>query len=424
MKRFLPIGLVFAALAVGCEMTNSGPNLMSGPSASSQPSDIVGQPVAATTPNTRAAPGLNAVPNIDTAREATKVRLVRLQNLIMDWDVTTQYLPPPELANAGPIQMGNGTTLIIKKGFRFQHNSFSFLEGLSRYEFRLVGDSLKRAIAGTEIDIQTLIYVFSPSRVEQLQLNAGENKHLGDITASQDLPEGAVVDIALGLRPYGSNRWMTSKDLDVADIKKVGPGRYAIEYSDDKIKCISTWIVDEKLGFAATEFNVRTRDGNVLLCSITCDNFERVDGVPLPKNMTYQQFSHSLKDGGAPRVIERKEIRDANYQLGSMNNTKDQYEMVWPAHTILLDTRVGLILKLLGTSDALILVFVTELIQMGESPSAGHLNRPMQVLETERVAQQETPPEPWSHIQQRDLELKIMGGHAISRLPRSPATRP
>ena len=140
--------------------------------------------------------------NQSLTREVILARLERLQNLIVDYEITTKYTPPfpPEfIVRKEP----NGSLRTMHTGTRITHKQFSVLRDHLMY--RADDESWNREFDHPDLAkvsvLESSLHVRTPNRTERFQRDSrGSETYRGEISNYAPLPGSGELDVALGLR--------------------------------------------------------------------------------------------------------------------------------------------------------------------------------------------------------------------------------
>jgi len=178
----------------------------------------------------------------------------------------------------------------------------------------------QRLVAVRAGEEKQVIWAVSDNRLESL---VEFDEISGVVQRERQLPPLEYIDIALGLRAYGSDTWLTEERLKSADIE-VQDNRVSLSWLDG-VRFAHVYDFDPKLGYALVGY---TRSGRGhLLSRIENSDFRSIDEVFLPFKSHYTEYR---SEGGQP-TRSREVIMDMDdYRVGDERNTKDDFRIEWP----------------------------------------------------------------------------------------------
>lgn len=255
-----------------------------------------------------------------------KARTTQTANLIAVYRLEETYLPPPKLLRRQEEARKQGILLKTKQGKEVSRCEFRFLDGRSQYDWTLGGASTD----GQEA--RRFLQSFDLTRYEQLEAESGSPVARGAILARHDLPR-ASLEIGLGLRGFGSERWLTASTIDACSVAVSGDDSVSVDLVEEN-GVLHRWILQRQYGYAPESYE-RYVDGDVLL---TCSNtdFRDVQGVMLPYAMSIRVLA---PDDGKKVTVLIADIAVDEYVLNSPENTASAYAITWPVGARVVDMR-------------------------------------------------------------------------------------
>ncbi|MFQ6034478.1 MAG: hypothetical protein ACE5NM_01345 [Sedimentisphaerales bacterium] len=270
----------------------------------------------------------------ESVKEEIRSRLASLQNITVHYKVKTTYTPPQKdverVRKINDARKSASTTTVILSGSDKRDTTFSFLRGKARYENKFVETNYAGEIPERpKLEVQA----FPGSRAELLTKDAYLG-YRGIITERILLPD-AEVEVGLGLRGCEQNGWLADALLEEMSVTVLDEKTASLEYVDPK-RVKHCWLVDQKLGCAATMYERRilTRRNNILNHVMTMEDFRKVDGLMLPHKMTLRALN---KPGEEPPILAEKAIEVIEYKLNDPQNIPERYHIKWPEGTIVHD---------------------------------------------------------------------------------------
>jgi hypothetical protein len=169
----------------------------------------------------------------------------------------------------------------------------------------------------------------------------------GTIDRKKMLPPLKYIDIALGLRAYRGNEWLSGETLEKADIEAHDDGRVSLRWLDGP-RNEHVYYFDPELGYALVSY---TRSGRgVVLSTIDNFEFERIDGLFLPFRSIYTEYR---TEAGRSAPSQRVTIDVDEYKLGDDRNAKDDFRIEWPLGSSVTDARTGVMVSVMSRPQKL-----------------------------------------------------------------------
>lgn len=270
----------------------------------------------------------------ERVKEAIRSRLAVLQNIIVEYNVSTTYTPPQKeverVKTLSDAAKSNRTVTTIVSGSDKRHTIFSFLHRKAKYE-KTFAD---RNYGGESRGLPKLeVQAYSGAAAELLQADTYGNNR-GKITKRVGLPP-ADIEIGLGMRAFGQNHWVTDQLLKEMSVSLLDGNTAILEYVDPK-SVKHKWMIDQGLGGAVKRYErILTRRNNKLNHVMTMEDFEKVDGLMLPRKMILRALN---SPGEQPPILKEIIIEIIEYRLNDPQNVPGRYHIKWPEGTIVHDT--------------------------------------------------------------------------------------
>ncbi len=266
-------------------------------------------------------------------------RLAKLQNLVVHYQDEV-YLPKISLP---PTRAVKEYHLKPRYGYRFYKCEFRFLHGRAFYGRSLMPASL--AAVGTPGgpspigDIKDLTS-FMPSRTETLTYGYHNPKRpVGAImnAGERRLPY-SWIDVALGLRLIGAERWMSRSGIHHLAVGHLNGNDVAMwgRAEDGDILRWSWHWDDGKLELRQIE-DVGPHKG-VVYDRRQCSRFHEVAGVLLPGRVEETDWE---SNGGKRVMMYHGVLTHIRYRVGEKTNTARDFYIVFPKGAGVLDERIN-----------------------------------------------------------------------------------
>jgi hypothetical protein len=213
--------------------------------------------------------------------------------------------------------------------------SFSFLNGASHYTQTATPQTLKRFEGNDQLAFYPKYdAIYTADRVETLVVHASHDQR-GQIADKQQLPVDTLIEVALGMRSFGGDRWLTATDIN----------RFKAS-TDNNGNTVLTWVSPTQ----ATHIWTFTVDPVPRLISytlagdgwfkreMTCDKFSVQKGVAVPTSVIWKEITN---EGNTIQwTLETVTLAVTQVVVDDPANTPDKYVMHWPLGTRVLDGRV------------------------------------------------------------------------------------
>jgi len=261
-------------------------------------------------------------------------RLEKLSSVIVEYDTKVTYPPlrPGEQAIVRP--EGKNFSIVRATGWRGWKHKFMLLDGLSRYEGRIL--DIEGAAQGpdwrprTEFDVKTYL----GDRGEYLGL-AGDGKvQRATVHDLRALP-GAEIEIALGLRAQGQTdrlfpEALAGMRLDLPDDER------AVLSATDNTGSTHEWTFLRSQGYALKRYVLSPPESHRTVHEAVMDDFRDADGMIMPYSMV---FASRTPSPGGERVNFKTEAKVTLYRISDPANTPEIYPIKWPKGARIWDRR-------------------------------------------------------------------------------------
>jgi hypothetical protein len=259
------------------------------------------------------------------ARQRIIARQKALSNVTVLYQRADRFNPRADIPKRRPIASGEIVQLTEPAEFRA---NFRYFRGRAMYSRERLGPN-------KDFPFKRLVYAIADDRQETLEESASVE---GNIERSRRLPAREYIDIALGLRAYRADDWLSPDVLQNAKLIKHKEGRVSL-----------TWIVgaaediyyfDPKVEYALVEF-VR-KHGEMVSARIQNSDFRRVGALFLPYKSVHQEYRH---DGGQETTTQRVMMNVVEYKLDDERNATDDFHIEWPLGSTVSHEKRGLTVR-------------------------------------------------------------------------------
>jgi hypothetical protein len=265
------------------------------------------------------------------AVQAVIARQEALQNVEVVYEIGESFSPPPEFRE--PIDQG-AETLAFQTRPKIGEARFRYLSGRANYEWRN-----KQPMAGMEAHERLYrIQSFLGDRAEVAWKGKADSRDMGKISNHENLPNEAVIDLALGLREHGnSDAWLSPDVWNTFTVGRGDDGTLILKQSPAKSngRRLDVWTFDPKLGYGLLRYEVFW--DKQLSVELKNSDFRAVGELRLPFKTNWRGFFNS--SGSDPVETRAKELRIKTYKLNDPGNTPNSYLITWPDGAVVLDTR-------------------------------------------------------------------------------------
>jgi hypothetical protein len=270
-------------------------------------------------------------------RQGVAAHQDQLQNLVVNFSETRDYYTHPP---KGTDFTGDGVQGRLSRAESFDVR-FSFLNGNAKWDRSTDPATLKYWSAkGLPAIASQTESISSTGRVEQLtnqQFITGRRMLFGGFDQLNEFSPLETIDVALGLRLFGSRQW-TKKD-DLAEMDQAPSSDNSIV----ELECTDVGghkhqlRFDKRLLFALVYYRCSDDHGNSV--EIVNSDFHQAGSVFVPGKIV--RTSNLLDSGGRvwhPLVFT---IQVKHATVNGLDNTLDQYAIAWPAGLHLFDARTN-----------------------------------------------------------------------------------
>ncbi len=276
---------------------------------------------------------------IRTARLINAVvhRLERLQNIVVRYKEGV-YRPKGTF----PLVLAKRLHAIPIYGHRYYRCRFRFLRGRSFYERSLTPISL--AAVGTPGGPLPATHVKSleslmPSRTETLDYTYNSpHRPVGAImNVGERRPPYSAIDVALGLRVPGAERWISPTDVRRMMVGHVnGSTTTTWEQSADGDVLRWSWFSD-KGKVELQQFEVMGPRRGAVYDRRLCSKFHDFQGLLLPGRVEETDWAPN----GTHTLVYHAVLTNIKYRIGAKSNTAKSYYIVFPKGAGVLDERIN-----------------------------------------------------------------------------------
>jgi len=264
----------------------------------------------------------------DRFREAVVGRLTTLQNVTATCESVVSYLPPVLTVRV------DGSEIRVKTGSRTSSNVFRYLGGRALYDSQLSEATKDWVLQEKLPDLLRDIQSYEIDRVEEFVIHPGDRHGVGIINDRAKLPQESVLDLALGLRCYAENEWLTAERVRTGVLSPEN-GELMLSLKDSR-GLYNRWVFDHARPDQMLSYRRESRDGKVAL-DVACSNFADVGGLSLPRTVERRNFSVFQ---GKRYIAKRIQISNVRYIIGDRGNVPAAYRIVWDNGSNVKDERV------------------------------------------------------------------------------------
>jgi hypothetical protein len=275
--------------------------------------------------------------DVGEVRSVLATRLQAIQNLTAGFTVDESYFPPPgykekiESANVP----GKPQSYITNSPRRMKC-TYRYLNGRYWYEFELDDASAAKL---PPIEARRRIDCFLIDGFERYRRQLNKQVPKGLITDKQD-PVQQIIDLGLGVRAFGDQKWLTPDDFEGMMVIAVPGGAIELVWQDPSGAGARrhSWRVAPSHGYALTKYLVTFVGSSEKIFELTCSELRNEAGVLLPYRMEADWFG-PIDKSGRQAVTKRSILDIARYELNSPANTVDSFHITWPLGTEVFDER-------------------------------------------------------------------------------------
>jgi hypothetical protein len=217
--------------------------------------------------------------------------------------------------------------IVMKTGADAYRGEFRYFRGRARY-------TRERVDGAPPGDAKRIVHAFSADRHESLIETAELN---GTIERNRKLPQLEYIDIALGLREYDADEWLSDATLRGAGFAAQKDGLIRLTWRGRATGRVEhVMLFDPQVGYAMVQYK-RTVDGNVAT-AIENSKFSQVSNVLMPFKIVHTRY---LRDNREARPSEVVSFDVAEYKIGDARNADDDFRIEWPLGSLVADVETG-----------------------------------------------------------------------------------
>jgi hypothetical protein len=273
--------------------------------------------------------GQTAAQDSQAVRKALIDRLGHFKNVSIDYRLTDITPASPAMEKEKVQKEGKFKTITCCGTLNFK-NRFSFLDGKKRYDSEIVSISKDGKYflppGGGEIT------AFLDDHVEYL-VRGLNHSPTGYIKSQLSLPPYSGIEVALGMRAYLADCWITLAMIQGSDLKIDEKGRAVLTWMDEK-KRSHEWTFDPKQGYAVTSYTIYHSGDKKVLVEITMSEFKAVGKMTVPYKMVMK--SRRL---GTGEISREKQFEVVECRIDDPHNVPANYHIAWPQGTAVIDER-------------------------------------------------------------------------------------
>ena len=278
--------------------------------------------------------------NISSARlvDAVVRRLAKIQNIMVSYQETL-FLPKLPLPNVPIVRKYH---LQPKYGYRYFKCQFRFLHGCAFYEHSLMPATLAEIgtpggpLPATHIKI---LESFTPSRAETFYYAYNNLHHpVGTImnVTEEPLPY-STIDLALGLRAFGSRHWISARDIRRMSVGLAHNGHLVMwQHGGNGILFLWSWLWDRGR-VELRSFTEEEGPSKAKCEKIQCSGFRTINGLLLPGHIEKTDWNPV----GNHEMFRHAVLRGIKYRIGAKSNTAKSFYIVFPKGAGVLDERIN-----------------------------------------------------------------------------------
>jgi hypothetical protein len=287
---------------------------------------------------------LGLVSNIDADAAAEDIsfivdRLAGLQHVQVHYTLTEQYAAPPVDGPAAELlekisseYKTQGVRMELPAEERKSQCVYRHLRGTVKHEKDVLQDGTMAAGLPT---VQREVLATSHGRYEQLLHMSPSDRIQGSIR-NESWPIATTLEMGLGLRAFDSPGVMSSETYSELQQRSFDDGKLVLCRQDaNDIKHV--WTFDMSQGAALTSYVVSRKGFDFL--EVTCDEFEDVDGVVLPKKIRNMRFSKARAGSLERGALWIETVHVEEYQLNDPLLSDEEMYIVFPVGTRVHDAR-------------------------------------------------------------------------------------
>jgi len=276
----------------------------------------------------------------EVVRDILIGRLQRLKNLIVEYQVTSEYHLPPNINIENAITKSGNKTIVTVTGIRNDSKEFSILGDRVLYD--QFTNSWDRKLENPDLDkisfSERTITAFNPDRVELFTKQNNYDAGRGTIRNEGQFPINDI-EYALGLRTYMTTSFLTEDNINEMTIDILDDNQVVVTDLDSSKGKRDEWVFDKDHGYALTCYRRYEKIGDEkekLGVEFKMTDFKNVDGIFLPFVVQGARYNY-IDDQRSP--AQEDDIKVAKYRLNDEENTPERYHINWPEGTRIGDAR-------------------------------------------------------------------------------------
>ncbi len=281
-------------------------------------------------------------------RAAIHARRDALQNFTATFRLETDYDFDPNVPLPKEIIQN-----LPRKRREISEGAFSFLSESARSEIVMTPETQKKCMdLGIPANARLIEARSSTGRFEQLTEDlgvTGKITRVGGISETIDFPEEWTLDLALGLRLFREQAWLTKAAIGDA---KEGPSpdrNLLILQVQGNNGLVHELHFDKRLLYALAYYRGTFADGTFE--EIINSDFQRQGETYLPQKIVRR--SQYTDSSGKPRHPITRTLTIAKYVLNDPQNVPSRFLIDWPGGLKLFDTRMNEIIEVGSTTRPL-----------------------------------------------------------------------
>lgn len=276
-----------------------------------------------------AAEGVFASQDPEAVRNALVGRLERLKNVSIDYQLTVKIKLSPE-SEKEKFKKEGAFTSILECGTLTFKNKFSFLEGKKRYDSAIQSISKDGQYHLPLDSSETMTFLEDHAEYLIQGLNPTPT---GYIKKELSLQGYGCIEVALGMRTYLWDRWITSKMIKEADVSFEDSGMVVLTWIDEK-KRSHIWSINPDLGYALTSYKILSSKNKNVIVEMVMSDFKSVKGLMVPYRMVTKS-----RNFGTGEIFQEKQFDVTECRINDSRNTSALYHITWPERTVVIDER-------------------------------------------------------------------------------------
>lgn len=252
------------------------------------------------------------------------VRVEFEQKTIHDPDLNLDKTLPPELLKG--VEPATARTELFR-------GSFYYSDGRARYDLEAIGNAAPK---GPPVILKWTM-IRTPERSESAVQWSGQKGLIGIIADSAEIQPWHTLDLALGLRLYGKQEWITKDDWRGAELRDSPPEKIMLRLKG-KGKVLHSMTFTRELGWALENVQMEFPDPEVKE-EIKCSDFRIIGDMRLPFKVERQ---NTYRDStGQMRHPITHVITVGSYEVADAERAREWFALRWPKGSAVLDQRTA-----------------------------------------------------------------------------------